>query len=971
VVKRWTFAIVLCVGLFCIISVDKIYCQQETERYAWVLNRFTERLEQSLQVEIDQGLYVVEDIKMFLQMGEALPEQEAFEQFVASLLNYYPTVTAVAYADNAYTVCYLYPANSVVPQLDTSLSEANQYPHFTTAAHKAENERITVNKAPIQIQNGVTVFALRAPLFTEEHFRGTVGVSFVVDKLLQEAIAKIDSMLTNNAGNYYVEIRAEEGEAIYSLNQLAPRSSVREFILPVADTRWLVKVGWSTLLQPSPYMRGLIWGIGSSTLILLLIFLNSMFRRQEWLTQAVTAKTKEFQLKNQQLELEILEHEDTERALLTSEHRLAALLAAVPDMLLRVSREGIILDVEAKKPADLYLPREELLNKNLAEALPAQPLLADVYDKFVELSNSMVVGELVTAEYQLIINGIKKDFEARLVVSPKDEIVIIIRNITEKKQNEACERILMQTADKVLEEASIEEILNYVCEQLAAVFEVSLARVILKEANDTIKISAAAGKLAVAAGSTRLNCTATGKLSRLAIRAGAIQVVQCNDKLSCWQEKLLAELQLDKTVIQSEIALPLKLSGNMTGAFYLISTRPYYWDERIVTRLQSFSDQLSIAINAARDRQRRRLLTVGLEAAANAIVITDKDGNMEWINPAFAVLTGYTENESLGQNLMLLSGYQDEGFCQRFWQQLNSSAEAWRGEFAHYRKDGSLYQEVMTITPVRNNCGEIVNFIAIKEDITEQKMAAAAMAKADEVRAQAEKLSSLGTMAAGLSHEINQPLNSIKMIASGMVYAYHNGKERPVEDIMRNIAEISNQADRINNIITHMRSFIRRDESQVTYCHVNEAIEQALKIIGSQLTAHGVRVHKELAEQLPLIYTMPTALEEIAVNLAANAMQAMESAKCQDKQLTIRTWSDKNTVCIKISDNGPGIQADHKTKVFEPFYSTKPGSDNLGLGLSIVHSVVTSCKGTISIVSGENEGAAFLITFPAVREEAN
>ncbi|CQR72698.1 Sensor protein FixL [Sporomusa ovata DSM 2662] len=970
-VKRWTFAIVLCVGLFCIISVDTIYCQQETERYAWVLNRFTERLEQSLQAEVDQGLHVVEDVKIFLQIGEAFPEKEAFEQFAASLLRYYPAVTAMAYADNAYTVRYLYPADSDVHQLDTSLADAKDYPHFTTTAHMAVHERITVNKASMQIHNGVTVFALRAPLFTEEHFRGTVGVSFAVDKFLQEAIAKVESVLTNYAEHYYVEIRAEKGEEIYSLNQLAPRSSVREFTLPVADTRWQVKVGWSTVPQPSPYMRGLIWGIGSSALILLLIFFNSLFRRQEWLTQAITAKTNEFQQKNQQLELEILEHQETEQALLTSERRLAALLAAVPDILLRVSREGIILDVEANKQDDLYLSRGELLNRNLAEVLPARLLLADVYDKFVELSQNMVAGELVTAEYQLIIDGIRKEFEARLVVSPMDEIAIIIRNITEKKQDEACERILMQTADKVLGEASIEEILNYVCEQLTAVFEVSLARVILKEADDTIKISAAAGKLAVAAGSSKLNCTDTGRLSGLAIRAGAIQVVQCNEKLSCWQEKLLAELQLDKTVIQSEIALPLKLSGSMTGAFYLISTRPYYWDERIVTRLQSFSDQLSIAINAARDRQRRRLLTVGLEAAANAIVITDKDGNVEWINPAFAVLTGYTENESRGQNLMLLSGYQDEGFCQRFWQQLNSSAEAWRGEFAHYRKDGSLYEEVMSITPVRNNCGEIVNFIAIKEDITEQKMAAAAMVKADEVRAQAEKLSSLGTMAAGLSHEINQPLNSIKMIASGMVYAYHNGKERPVEDIMRNIAEISNQADRINSIITHMRSFIRRDESQVTVCHVNEAIEQALKIIGSQLTAHGVRVHRELAKQLPLIYAMPTALEEIAVNLAANAMQAMESAKCQDKQLTIRTWSDKNSVYIKISDNGPGIQADHKTKVFEPFYSTKPGSDNLGLGLSIVHSVVTSCKGTISIVSGENEGAAFLITFPAVREEAD
>ena len=963
--------IVLCVGLLCIGSFDRIYCEQETERYARVFDQFTERLERSLQDEVGQSLHAIEDIKVFMQLGETPPDKANFERFVGASLKYYPEVTAIVYTDESYTVRYLYPTGSDEFSIGANLSDTNKYPYFATVTLKAEREkRITINKIPVKMQNGLPVFGLREPLFAGERFQGMVFVNFAADKVLQEAVSNAVPVLANNAGSYYVEILAEDGSSLYRLNQLASQSYVREISLPVADTHWLIKVGWSSLPQPGLYVRGLIWGLGSSVLILLLLFLNGMFRKQAWLTQAVAEKTKELLLKNQQLELEILEHEDTEQALLTSERRLAALLATVPDILLRVSREGIILDVEAKSPADVYLPREQLLNKNLAEALPAEILPTDVYGKFVDLSTSMVAGEWVTTEYQLIIDGSKKEFEARLAMSTKDEILIIIRNITEKKQDEACERILMQTSAKVLAETSIEAILNYVCEQMVAVFEVSLVRVILKEADDSSKISSAAGKLAVAAGSSSLNCTATGRLCGLAIQTDTIQVVQYSDSLSCWQEKLLVELQLDKTVVQSEIALPLKLEGSAAGAFYLISTKPYYWDERIVTRLQRFSDQLSIAINAARDRQRCRLLTVGLESAANAIVITDRDGNVEWINPAFAALTGYNETEAVGQNLMGLSGYQDEGFCQRFWQQLNSTDEAWRGEFAHYRKNGSLYEEIMTITPVRNNHGEIVNFIAIKEDITEQKMAAAAMAKADEVRAQAEKLSSLGTMAAGLSHEINQPLNSIKMIASGMVYAHHNGKERPVEDVMRNVAEINNQADRINNIITHMRSFIRRDESQVTYCHVNEAIEQSLKIIGSQLMAHGIRVHKELAEQLPSIYAMPTALEELVVNLAANAMQAMESVECQNKQLTIQTWSGKNNVYIKVSDNGPGIHTAHRTKVFEPFFSTKPGSDNLGLGLSIVRSIVTSCKGTISIVSGENEGASFLITIPGVREKA-
>ena len=522
----------------------------------------------------------------------------------------------------------------------------------------------------------------------------------------------------------------------------------------------------------------------------------------------------------------------------------------------------------------------------------------------------------------------------------------------------------------MLAEASIEDILSYTCEQLTAVFSISLARVLLKTDDGTGKISAVAGRLAKAE-TGRLRCSEKGRLSWLAIRSGEIQVVQCKERLSTWQEALIARSGGDKADIQSEIALPLNLKGSTAGALYLISNIPHYWNERIVARLQRFSGQLAIAVSAAASRQYRRLLIAGLEAAANAIVITDRDGNIVWVNSAFTVLTGYAEDQAYGRNLMPLSGYPDESFYRRFWQKLQATAEVWRGELAHSRQDGSLYEEVMTITPVRNNQGEIVNFIAIKEDITEQKMAAAAIEKANAVRAQAEKLSSLGTMAAGLAHEINQPLNSIKMIASGMVYVYNKGKERPVSDLMRNVEEISNQADRINRIIMHMRSFIRQDASQAAYCNLNDAVEQSLRIIGSQLTAHGIQIQTELAEQLPLVYAIPMALEELIVNLAANAMQAMNSAECRDKRLVIQTWADNNSVNLKISDTGPGIATGNKSRLFEPFFSTKPGGDNLGLGLSIVQAIVTSCQGTIAVVAGDNEGAAFLITLPGSSAEAD
>lgn len=963
--KRWLLPLVLVAGLLCIYSLDRIYCEQEAGRYAWRLDNFTERLERTLQAEVNLHTHVVEHVRTFMMTGETIPDKETFERFVRQSLPFHPEIVDVSYSDANYIVRYLYPERPGQSRIGEDLADISQSPYFLTATLKAERERvITVNRMPIVKQAGGYVLEYRTPLFAGDTFRGMVWVTVAPITALHNAVTKVDPALERNDSMYYVEVSVPGGGPLYMANQRADNSPVREFTLTVADVQWQVNTGWSRLPQPSIYIRGLIWGLGISTLSLLLFLLNGLIRRQAWLQLAADQKNQELLLKNKLLELEMQEHRDTEQALRQSQERMAALLAAVPDKLFRVSRAGKILDIEVKNPEDLSMPKAEMLNKNIVDVLPPE-----LWKKFLDVGETVLTtGEPFTVKYQLAKNGEKKEYESRLALSEKDEILVIIRDITEQQQDEACERLLTQISAKVLEEASIKDILNYTCEQLAAVFSISLAGVMLVANDGTGKISAVGGKLATVE-TDRLRGSEKGRLSWLAIQTGEIQVVQCKERLSAWQETLIAELGAGKVDIQSEIALPLSSKGSAAGALYLISNIPHYWNERIVARLQRFSSQLAIAISAAASRQRLRLLTAGLEAAANAIVITDKDGNIVWVNSAFTALTGYAGAEAYGRNLMLLSGYRDGNFCQQLWQQLHTGAEVWRGELANSRQDGSLYEEIMTITPVRNSRGEIVNFIAIKEDITEQKMAAAAMEKANTVRAQAEKLSSLGTMAAGLAHEINQPLNSIKMIASGMVYAYNQGKERPVSDLMRNVEEISNQADRINRIIMHMRSFIRRDASQAAYCNLNDAVEQSLRIIGSQLTAHGIQIHTELADNLLLVYAIPTALEELIVNLAANAMQAMDSAECRDKRLAIQTWADNNTVNLKISDTGPGIPPTSRSRLFEPFFSTKPGGDNLGLGLSIVQAIVTSCQGTIAVVSGENEGAAFLVTLPGSRTE--
>lgn len=237
-----------------------------------------------------------------------------------------------------------------------------------------------------------------------------------------------------------------------------------------------------------------------------------------------------------------------------------------------------------------------------------------------------------------------------------------------------------------------------------------------------------------------------------------------------------------------------------------------------------------------------------------------------------------------------------------------------------------------------------------------------AILEAKEAQARAERLSSLATMAAGISHEINQPLNSIKILSSGIIYQIRAGEYLHPEEIGRVVQGISGQADRISSIITHMRSFVRRDDSLMVPSDINKTVDQALNIIGTQIANHGICLCKEFSEGLPAILFSPTAMEEVVVNLAVNAMQALDKADQDEKNITICTRLDGGVI-LEVSDNGPGIDKEILGKIFDPFFSTKESSDNLGLGLSIVHSIISSIGGTIEVVSG-NESTTFRIRIP-------
>jgi histidine kinase len=246
--------------------------------------------------------------------------------------------------------------------------------------------------------------------------------------------------------------------------------------------------------------------------------------------------------------------------------------------------------------------------------------------------------------------------------------------------------------------------------------------------------------------------------------------------------------------------------------------------------------------------------------------------------------------------------------------------------------------------------------------------------EAEQQLIQASKMATLGEMATGVAHELNQPLAVIKT-ASRFFIRKIAKKEKIEDEILSTMAtEIDSYVDRATKIINHMREFGRQSDAALGKVQVNEVLKRALEILGQQLKVRGIEVVWELAPDLPLVLADPDRLEQVFINLLINARDAIdEKWKSQpqptgEKKITLRTSADDKAIIVEVIDTGPGIPESMLDRIFEPFFTTKKVGQGTGLGLSISYGIIKDCKGSIQAVSVKNEGAGFIIKFPIARE---
>ncbi len=370
-----------------------------------------------------------------------------------------------------------------------------------------------------------------------------------------------------------------------------------------------------------------------------------------------------------------------------------------------------------------------------------------------------------------------------------------------------------------------------------------------------------------------------------------------------------------------------------------------------------------------------RKLSTAIEQAADSIFITDRNGIIEYWNPSLEKVTGYSKDEVIGKTPRILkSGKHDGKFYENLWNTI-LSGKVYYGEMVNRKKNGELYYIERTITPIKDNKGNITHFVSIGMDITKRKALEEKLKKytghlEEEVKQrtqellQAEKMAAVGVLVAGVAHEINNPLSYIKTNAEFLKEDLNDLKMNlkdydkipyDVEKLEEMTHSITDGINRIAQITQALKRFAKPDAGEKVPSDVNQGIRDTLLILQNQLK-HRVKVNEDYGD-IPQVKCNINQLNQVFLNIILNSSQAMEEG-----EIWIRTYKEGKKVIVEIKDNGRGIPKEVLNKVFDPFFTTKETGS--GLGLSISYKIIKEHRGNITVESEVGVGTKMKITLP-------
>ncbi len=464
-----------------------------------------------------------------------------------------------------------------------------------------------------------------------------------------------------------------------------------------------------------------------------------------------------------------------------------------------------------------------------------------------------------------------------------------------------------------------------------------------------------------------------------------------------------------KALLQAVCGEQSRFEQRVRGA----QNRELWLDVRL-TPIKDFDGILLVGRDITEQRRAEtelRKLLRAVEQNPASIVITDIDGIIEYVNPKFCAVTGYSRQEAIGQNPRVLkSGEMSPEGYRELWETILAGRE-WRGEFHNRKKSGELFWEAASISPIRDADGKVTHFIAVKEDVTERKMLETQLKQEKEQLEQAyadlktlqsqllqqEKMSSIGQLAAGVAHEINNPMGFIMSNLNTLrkyierLHGFINTQQAALQDVAASpssvaeslnavkaeraglkidfvlgdagslLAESLDGAERVKRIVQDLKGFSRIDEAESTMADINAGLESTINIVWNEIK-YKAAVHRDFGD-IPLTKCNPGQLNQVFMNMLINAAQAIP----ERGEIRIRTRAGQGNIFIAISDTGTGIPPEKIGRIFDPFFTTKEVGKGTGLGLSIAYDIVKKHDGEITVQSEPGEGTTFTVCIPVVQ----
>jgi len=391
---------------------------------------------------------------------------------------------------------------------------------------------------------------------------------------------------------------------------------------------------------------------------------------------------------------------------------------------------------------------------------------------------------------------------------------------------------------------------------------------------------------------------------------------------------------------------------------------PYLESDAGATGMVSIRRDLTRRI---RMEEEMRRLAVAVEQSTEAIIITDVDGSILYVNAAWELITGYTAKNVIGKTPRILkSGKHDAEFYRNFWNTINKG-KAWEGRFTNRKKNGTLYDVETLVYPIRDKNGKVINYVGFGRDITQEM-------EIEKQLRQTQKLNAIGKLAGGIAHDFNNILTAILgYVALCMNEVSENSSA------YNYLKEIVKAGDRASQLVRQILSFSRQDKQDFRPISLKTVLTDSINLLKTSMRPE-IKLNLDIDPNCGQVLGDSTQMQQVLVNLGTNALQAMPNGPgnldVSLKQIELSGSSAQGHngeqvkpgtyACITVSDTGCGMSQATMERIFEPYFSTKQAGVGTGIGLSIVHGIIQKHRGYITVESKLGEGTTFNIYLPII-----